>query len=540
MSHRITRRSVLCGGLALPVAAIVARTGVASPASAVGASSVNAPFELPGYSEPAFPDRTFSITDFGARDGGKIKNTDAIADAIAACVAAGGGRVLIPAGVWLSGPIHLRSNVNLHMADGAELRFSDKFADYLPVVYMQRGGVRCYNYSPLIYARDCTNIAVTGAGTLNGQGQAWWPWKTRQPGMTRLFQMGADQVPVEQRVFGTEADGVRPCFIQPIDCTNVLFEGFTVVNGPSWNIHPVTCENVTVRGVRITTLGPNNDGIDPDGCRNVVIEDCFLDTGDDCICLKSGRNEDGWAVGKPCENVIVRRCRTRRGHGGIVLGSEMSAGIRNVLVHDCQFEGTARGIRLKSRPGRGGALENLWFRDIVMDGVGSAIHMTLRYAGDGSDRDRLPMFRNIHISNISCEKARVAVEMFGLPDADAISDVTMEDVAIRCQTGLRAEHVRNVCLTRLKLEADQSPTMRLLNCRDVTVEQSRCAEGTEVFVQVNGADSTAIRVYGGRQSGAARGVMLGKDVLPDAVTTDPEVQPAPPTKTTGYPIRKEQ
>jgi polygalacturonase len=422
--------------------------------------------------------------------------------------------------VRITGPIHLRSNVNLHVAEGAELRFSDKFEDYLPVVYMQRGGTRCYNYSPLIYARDCTNIAVTGKGTLNGQGQAWWPWKKRQPGMTRLFQMGADQVPVEQRVFGTEADGVRTCFIQPIDCKNVLLEGFTVVNGPSWNVHPVTCENLTVRGVSVTTLGPNNDGINPDSCRNVIVEDCFLDTGDDCICLKAGRNEDGWAVGKPCENVVVRRCRTKRGHGGIVMGSEMSAGIRNVFVHDCRFEGTQRGIRLKSLPGRGGALENLWFQDIVMDRVGAAVHMTLRYPGASSDRDRMPKFHNIHIRNLACENARVAVEMFGLPDADTISDVTIEDVAIASRTGLQVEYVHDLRLRRVALKPERSPVMRFRNSRDVTIEQLASPEGAEVFLQVEGAGSKNIRLSKVDLSGAARAVVLGDGVPQGAVVAN--------------------
>ena len=295
---RVTRRSILRWGLSVAAAAAGAEFARALDTDKPARAPIEVPFEMPGYVEPEFPDRTFPITDFGASEGGTVLNTRAIADAIAACDQAGGGRVLVPAGIWLTGPVHLQSRVNLHVAEGAELRFSQTFADYLPVVYIQRGGTRCYNYSPLIYARNCTDIAVTGTGTLNGQGQVWWPWKTKQPGMTRLFEMGAKQVPVEQRVFGTEADGVRPPFIQPIDCRNVLLEGFTLVNGPSWNIHPVTCENVTVRGVSVKTMGPNNDGIDPDSCRNVIIEDCFLDTGDDCICLKAGHTRDRSGPGR--------------------------------------------------------------------------------------------------------------------------------------------------------------------------------------------------------------------------------------------------
>lgn len=517
---RMSRRSLLRAGLLLPFVPAGLQTAVEARADSQDGAKrdVEIPFDMPGYVEPTFPDGVFSIIDFGAEPGGAVMNTKPIADAIAACAGAGGGRVLVPAGVWLTGPIHLKSHVELHLEKDAELRFSDKFEDYLPVVYMQRGGTRCYNYSPLIYARNCTNIAVTGSGRLNGQGQAWWPWKNRQPGMTRLFQMGAEQVPVEERVFGTEADGVRTCFIQPIDCENVLLEKFTLIDGPSWNIHPVTCENVTVRGVHVKTMGPNNDGIDPDSCRNVVIEDCFLDTGDDCICLKAGRNEDAWAVGKPCENVVVRHCHTRHGHGGIVLGSEMSAGIRNVFVHDCCFEGTDRGIRLKSLPGRGGVLENLRFQDITMDRVGTAIHFTLRYPRSKADSDAMPWFRNIHIRNVTCKKARAAVEMYGLPSGDYIEGVTLKDVTIASRTGLHVENVRGLRLTRLNLTPAQSPVMKLGDVRDVTIEQTACPEGTEVFLQVEGAGSENIRLNQVELSKAVRGVVMGEGVPAGAVS----------------------
>jgi polygalacturonase len=517
---RVTRRSILRWGLSVAAATAGSEFARALDTDKPARAPIEVPFEMPGYVEPEFPDRTFPITDFGASEGGTVLNTRAIADAIAACVQAGGGRVLVPAGIWLTGPVHLQSRVNLHVAEGAELRFSQTFADYLPVVYIQRGGTRCYNYSPLIYARNCTDIAVTGTGTLNGQGQVWWPWKTKQPGMTRLFEMGAKQVPVEQRVFGTEADGVRPPFIQPIDCRNVLLEGFTLVNGPSWNIHPVTCENLTVRGVSVKTMGPNNDGIDPDSCRNVIIEDCFLDTGDDCVCLKAGRNEDGWAVGKPCENVIVRRCTTRRGHGGIVFGSEMSAGIRNVLVHDCRFDGTQKGIRIKSLPGRGGAIENLWFENIEMENVGAAIHLTLRYPGASSDGEALPKFRNIQIRSVSGLKAKTAVEMFGLAKADCIENVTLEDIAIAANVGLQAEYVRDLRLTRIDLAATQSPVMRLRDVRDATIQRSACPEGAAVFLQVDGARSNNIRLRENNVPPATRAFALGQDVPASAVVDE--------------------
>jgi len=445
--NRVTRRAFL-----RQTATVVAATcGAGGLAPSGGAAEIppkqpaQVPaLNLPRFDPPQFPDRTFSITDFGARCDGTTKNTAAIAAAIAACVQAGGGRVLVPAGVWLTGPVHLRSNVNLHLADGAVLRFSSTFADYLPVVYMQRGGVRCYNYSPLVYARDCTNVALTGRGTLDGQGPVWWPWKKNTQGMTRLFQAGAQGVPVDQRVFGTEADGVRPPFVQLLDCRNVLVEGVTLLDGPSWNLHPVWCENVTIRGVRITALGPNNDGIDPDACRNVLIEDCVLDTGDDCICLKAGRNEDAWAVGRPLENVLIRRCQTKRGHAGVALGSEMSAGIRHVLIEDCRFDGTQRGFHIKSCPGRGGVIEHVRIQNIAMDKIsGTAIRVTLRYAKEQAAGAALPKFRDFQFRNITCGQAKAAIELVGLPGSP-LEDITLENVAITAKTGLQAEHVQNL------------------------------------------------------------------------------------------------
>src|SRR5262245_5044993 len=282
---------------------------------------------------PQFPDRQFDITRYGAIGDGQTNCTAAFREAIAQCHKAGGGTVIVPAGTFLTGPIHLKSNVELRLAKDAEVKFSDRFEDYLPPVFVRVGGVELYNYSPLIYARDCQNIAITGPGRLNGNAKAWWDWSRRET--KEFFEQGARGVPVEQRVFGTTAAAIRPSFVSFVNCRNVLFEGFTIGSGPNWTIHPVYCENVIVRRVQVNTDGPNNDGIDPDSCRDVLIEHCTFSTGDDCVVLKSGYNEDGWRVGRPTENVIMRYCTSRRGHGGLVIGSEMSGGVRNVYMHDC-------------------------------------------------------------------------------------------------------------------------------------------------------------------------------------------------------------
>ena len=332
------------------------------------------------------------------------------------------------------------------------------------MVLIQRGGFFCYNYSPPVYARNSENIAITGTGVLNGQGQAWWPWKKRQPGMVQLFQMGKAGVPIEERVFGTEEAGVRPPFIQFLECKNILLQGVTVIDGPSWNVHPVFCENMIIREIKVIARGPNNDGIDPDGCKNVLIEDCYVDTGDDCICLKSGRDEEAWKIGRPCENIVIRRCTTKAGNGGFVIGSEMSAGVKNILVEDCHFDGTSRGLRFKTRVGRGGVVENVWIRNITMENIKSeAIVFDLNYDGEPIERDmnykeghtglvNAPTLRNFNIENVTCTNARIAIRLAGLP-GNYLSELFFKDISINSRIGLISSDVHDMVLDNVSISS---------------------------------------------------------------------------------------
>lgn len=472
---------------------------------------IEAPFEMPALERPVFPSRTFDIRDYGAVDDGVTTNTAAFAEAIAACAQAGGGRVLVPAGTWLTGPIHLESNVELHLAAGSELRFSDRFDDYLPAVFISRGGVECYTYSPLIYARDCENIAITGSGTLNGQGQAWWPWKSL-PGISQLFEMGAKGIPVEKRVFDNE-EGVRPPFIQPINCRNVLMEGFTLVDGPSWNIHPVYCENLIIRRVTINSHGPNNDGIDPESCRNVLIEHCFLDCGDDCFTIKAGRDEDAWRVGRPCENIVIRHCETRGGHGGVVIGSEMSAGVRNVFAHDCRFDGTDRGIRLKSQRGRGGIVENVWVQDIVMDNIVlDAININLIYTGKRKPAEEVskatPLFRNIHIRNVTCHGAREAATLYGLPEMP-LQGISIENADITSTRGMRCADIEGLELSNVTLSIEEGPAILLDDVRGADIRGLGCSPAPDELLRIDGTASGNITPAPAK---APRDTAKGKEV----------------------------
>src|SRR5580658_9478514 len=344
--------------------------GSASGADSAGWDSV--PAILARIKAPAFPARDFPITQFGAKGDGETDCTAAIAKAIAACHAAGGGRVMVEGGTFLTGAIHLLSHVNLHVAEGATLQFSPDRAKYLPVVFTRFEGTECMNYSPLIYAFEQEDIAVTGKGTLDGEGaQVWWGMKADSGGGPRKLMDEADRgVPVAERVFG-EGGGLRPNFIQPCRCRNVLIEDVRITNSPMWEIHPVLSTNVTVRGVRISSHGPNNDGCDPECSRDVLIENCVFDTGDDCIAIKSGKNADGRRVNMPSENILVRHCVMKDGHGGVVVGSEVSGGVRNVFAEDCKMDSPNLicALRLKSNAERGGVIENVFMRNVQVGTV---------------------------------------------------------------------------------------------------------------------------------------------------------------------------
>ncbi len=387
---------------------------------------------------PVFPNREFDVTKFGAVGDGVKDCTPALRDAIAACQAAGGGRVVVPAGTFATGAIRLKSGVNLHVSKGATLKFSRDPRQYLPLVFTRWEGVELMNYSPLIYAFEEDRIAITGEGTLDGQADAghWWPWKgnnaksaepNQNAARARLIDMGARGVPVSERVFG-EGHYLRPNFIQPYRCKNVLIEGVRITSSPMWEIHPVLCTNVTVRGVSIDSHGPNNDGCDPESCRDVLIEDCTFDTGDDCIALKSGRNEDGRRLNVPIENVIVRGCTMKDGHGGVVIGSEISGGARNIFAEKCRMDSPQldRALRIKTNSVRGGIVERVYMRDVTVGQVAEAV-VTVNFYYEEADKGTFkPIVRDVEVRNVTSRKSQYALLLRGFPAAP-IADVRLID-----------------------------------------------------------------------------------------------------------------
>jgi len=290
---------------------------------------------------PTFPDRDFNITDYGAVGDGNTDCNPAFKKAIAACTKAGGGRVLVPGGKWLTnGPIHLDNNVHLHVTKNATVKFGNKYDYYLPQVKSRCEGSVCMTYSPLIYAYKKTNIAVTGMGTFDGQAKdSWAKWgdsktKSGTPSNSSLRELsartGKDFVPVAKRKYY-----FKPNFFEPFECENVLIEDVTIIDYPFWCIHPTFCTNVTIRGLSLDSHNSNNDGINPDSCTDVLIEDCWLDQSDDCLAIKAGRDQDAWRIGKPCQNIVIRNMQSN--FDGIAIGSEMAGGVRNVFLYDCEF-----------------------------------------------------------------------------------------------------------------------------------------------------------------------------------------------------------
>lgn len=396
---------------------------------------------------------TINMKEAGASTDGKTLNTVLIAQSISRLSELGGGTLYFPAGRYLTGSIVLKSNITLNLDAGATLVFSDNFDDYLPFREMRHEGVMMKSFTPLIYAVDQENITIKGEGTLEGQGKKWWDEFYKC--MLDAKKNGIHTINQYQTIFDQENDiqkiddltnddwhGVlfgrffRPPFIQPIRCKNVRIEGVTIQNSPFWTVNPEFCDNVKIQGITIhNPLSPNTDGINPESCTNVHISDCHISVGDDCITIKAGRDLQGRTLNAPCENITITNCTMLAGHGGVVIGSEMSGSVRNVTISNCVFDGTDRGIRIKSTRGRGGVVENIRVNNIVMrDIVYEAILLDLKYSKMPEEplSDRTPIFRNIHISDMIGVNIKMPVYIRGLEESP-ITDISIKDLNIQAR-----------------------------------------------------------------------------------------------------------
>jgi unsaturated rhamnogalacturonyl hydrolase len=419
------------------------------------------PSILGRISPPSFLQKNYVITNYGGDTNGMKDSSDAISRAISQCASSGGGHVIVPQGEFLTGPIHLESNIDLHLEKGAILKFSTDPKRYLPLVPTRFEGMDCMNYSPLVYAKDKTNIALSGEGTLDGQADAsnWLEWKKKTgtksqlQARSRLDRMVNEDVPLEKRIFG-QGSYLRPDFIEFNNCKNVLIEGVKIRRSPMWEIHPLFCTNVTVRGVEIISHGANNDGCDPESCADVLIEKCLFDTGDDCIAIKSGRNNDGRRVGIPSQNIIIRDCIMRDGHGGTTIGSEVSGGCRNVFIENCQMSSPdlTCALRIKSNAMRGGILENIFMRNIKVGVVkDSVLQIDLLYE-EGPNGAHNPFICNVVMDNISVENAPRILNVRGYPGAtiknvrilnSSFGEITKPDVIENADVQLLGCHLGN-------------------------------------------------------------------------------------------------
>ncbi len=447
---------------------------------------------FPEVQLPQFPDKEFNIRDFGAQDGGLVSNTKAINDTIKAANAAGGGRVIIPAGMWLTGPIELLSNVNVVAEIGALVLFKYDRDEYPLIHGNYEGTDRIRTISP-IHADGQENIAITGGGIFDGNGQLWRPVKKRKltedqwKVLTETGVVGGadkgkfmwfpdqsghdgyynkDILPDEENAFERAEQYYtfyRPVFVSIKNCTKVLLEGVTFQNSPAWNVHPLFCEHFTMRDVTVRNpwFASNGDGLDLESCKYADIINCKFDVGDDAICMKAGKNAKAREIQIPTEYVTIKDCVVYHGHGGFVAGSEMSRGLKNIRVSNCNFIGTDVGIRFKSTLGRGGVVENIEFDNINMVNIPKqAILFTMAYSGAMSSDEiipeDIPEFRNVVIKNVNCSSARQAIQIDGLEQLP-IHDIYMEDCVIAADRGVRVVRAEDIHLKNVTVLDRNNP-----------------------------------------------------------------------------------
>lgn len=453
--------------------------------------------------------KIYDIKSLGADTSGKVACTDLIKQSIKNASAEGGGTIYFPAGTYLTAAIHLESNITLDIESGAVLKFSTTFEDYLPFVKVRWEGVFMNSLSPLIYADKAENITIKGRGVIDGQGHTWWKEsrrlidEIRKDGKTsatnKLQQMWLDAnkgIKVSPYYESTlERKFFRPPFIQFHESKNILIEGITIINSPFWTINPIGCDDLLIHGVTINNpssnpKGHNTDGINPESCRNVRISDCFLSVGDDCITIKSGRDEDGRNYGRPCENITITNCIMLAGHGGVVIGSEMSGGVKKVTISNCVFNGTDAGIRLKSSRGRGGIVEEIRVDNIVMNNIQrNAFIFDLFYDKDSKEEpvsERTPVFRNIHISNVTGSDVKKIGYITGINEMP-ISEISFSNINMVAENGFTAKTAKNITFHNIDFSVKKGAALAFDECQDIVIDNvhSKAPLANQPIIELN-------------------------------------------------------
>jgi len=500
-------------------------------------------FPMSPVAEPAFPDYSVSVADFGAVNDGQTLNTKAFADAISDVAAKGGGKVIIPGGIWLTGPVILKSNINLHAEEGALVIFSpDK--DLYPLIETSFEGFNTYRCISPIFGKDLQNIAITGKGIFDGTGEAWRPvkkdkvtesqWKDllKSGGVVgdngtiwypsqsykeaqEMSEMNVPRQLSTREDFEKIRDFLRPVMVSLVGCKTVLIDGPGFQNSPAWCIHPLMCEDLTIRNITVKNpwYSQNGDGIDIESCRNTILYNSNFDVGDDAICIKSGKDADGRKRGMPTENLIIRNCIVYHGHGGVTIGSEMSGGVKNMSVSGCTFMGTDVGLRFKSNRGRGGVVENIYFSDIKMINIPTqAISFNLYYGGlsvsemlaAGSNiettkgkipavTEETPVFRNIFIRNLTCKGALQGIYLQGLPELN-LENIYLEDIEIEAESGMACIDADGIEIRGLRLTTKKLPVLRFVNSKNVDIKGLNIPDKTDNYVEVTGGKSENIKI----------------------------------------------
>ncbi len=553
----LRRRLGLCLGSLLSATLFGALSTLSCPAQTSPAG-----FQPPHVAEPVFPDRSVSIADFGAMPDGKTLNTEAFAKAIEAVANQGGGKVVVPPGLWLTGAIKLQSNVNLHLEAGALIQFSSDYKQFPLVVLDVKGEKEVSSVSP-ISGEKLENVAITGRGIIDGAGGSWRPvkknkqtdgqWKDLVKSGGVLSEKGDIWWPSREAMAGGAlvsklrqsnslnlADYepahhfLRPTLVNFIDCKRVLFEGVTFQNSPNWHLHPVLCQDLTIRNVNVRApwTAQNSDAMDLDSCRNVVVGDSGFDVGDDGICLKSGIDEAGRRIGVPTENVLIENCVVYHGHGGFTIGSEMSGGVRNVRINNCIFMGTDIGLRFKSTRGRGGVVEKIYISNIRMVNIpGDAISFSMFYGGkapleEGGQEaaaevpavnEGTPQFRDFYLENIICRGAKRAVDLRGLLEMP-IRGIHLKDVSITADTGMEWTDADNIHLENVEILNTTGPVLTVANTKSSSIDHLSYRDGVETVISVKGKGNSGITIRNTDMKKAMQGVLTLGDAEASAVT----------------------
>lgn len=466
--------------------------------SKVNVISEIAPWGEEKFAYPSIENKEYSITSFGAQNNSGYNNQQAIQQAIDKCHLNGGGIVIIPKGVWETSYIVLKSNVNLHLEEGSVLSFYDDLELYNTPTFTRWEGIECMNYHPLIYANNAHDIALTGKGKIKGNGESLWELKKVQhQTLDKLYSQVLNNVPPLERncLEYEEGSYLRPSLIQFVNSKNILVDEIEIGSGPMWTLHFVYCENVIAQNIDIITEGTNNDGIVLDSSKKILIDNCFFSTGDDCIVIKSGLNEDGWRVDKPSERIIIKNCETKHGHGGVVIGSEMSGGVKNIYAHDCDFSNTERGLRIKSMKGRGGYVKDIWFENIRMDSIRrEAIKINMKYGASSiaPRNDKVPIYSNINIKDIKSSNSKICINIIGLEE-QKIDSLTFTNLIMHGEKGIVISDVDNSTFNNIDIEVDDNKPIQISDCRNIIFNDLRYVGGSESIIKLSG-DNFNIKV----------------------------------------------